>query len=335
MDEKQWLESRRGGIGGTDAAAILGLTPWVSPLDVWLDKTQSRTSNGNGATSEVDPDKAFLQEIGKRLEPVIQGLYEMQTGRTLVQPEPKFIRHKDYPMLVGTPDRYVKGRGRGVELKSETPYVDRFGDPGTDEVPDFYRVQCVHYMALTDYDAWDIALLHGGARFGVYPIERDYEEERELIEYLVEWWESYVVKATPPPVDGSDSWARYAAKRHSKNYLPLGRATDEQDALILELRECGNELAMMELSENTLKTLLKVAIGDRDGIRGDSGTVTWKRTKDSLERDFEKAFETLCLEQKITAFDRARIINLYTKPKPGHRRFLLTPPKAAKDAKKK
>src|SRR6266852_4597282 len=66
-----------------------------------------------------DPDRDFLLDLGNSLEPVIAGLYEKQTGRTLIALAPPGIwEHPKHPMLLGSPDRLVRGERRGVELKS-------------------------------------------------------------------------------------------------------------------------------------------------------------------------------------------------------------------------
>src|SRR6266849_2791235 len=151
-------------------------------MDVWLDKM--------GLKEETpDPDRDFLLDLGNSLEPVIAGLYEKQTGRTLIALAPPGIwEHPKHPMLLGSPDRLVRGERRGVELKSENLFQDKFGESGTDQVPEHYLIQCAHYMAITNYDAWDVALLHGGARFNIYTINRDLELEKAMVEQLLNWW---------------------------------------------------------------------------------------------------------------------------------------------------
>ena len=242
MNRSEWLAARRTGIGGTDAAAILGLSPWKSPLDVWLDKT------GRAPAEELDPDREDLLFLGQVLEPAIASMYSRKTGRELVHVN-GIVHHPKFPVIIGIPDRLVVGEPRGVELKSEHVFVDKFGDPGTDQVPDYYAVQCVQYMAIEDFHAWDIALLHGGAKFAIYTLERDLATETALIELLLKWWERHVVADVPPELDGSDSARRYVLEKFPKDELPMREATQEEMQLAAKLAFLRKQFDAVEVGE--------------------------------------------------------------------------------------
>ena len=77
MDEKEKL-ARRFAIGGSEAAAVLGMSPWQSPMDVWLRKM--------GLVEETpDPRREEMFQLGKDMEPVIAKMYERRTGRVLTE----------------------------------------------------------------------------------------------------------------------------------------------------------------------------------------------------------------------------------------------------------
>ena len=336
MTRAEWLASRKVGIGGTDAAAILGLSPWKSPLDVWLNKT------GRAPEQPIDPDREDLLFLGNALEPAIASMYSRKTNRELVQVK-GIVHHKEFPCIIGTPDRLVVGERRGVELKSENLFVDNFGDPGTDEVPEYYAVQCLQYMAIEDFDAWDLALLHGGAKFAIYTLNRNREVEIEMIGLLREWWERHVVADVPPPIDGSESATRYLANEFRRNARPLELATAEEETLALELGRIRAQFAELEDYKKLLENRIRQAIGDRDGIRGSFGKVTWKRTKDGTEIDFVAAyhdatreiarvFENAPAELREELVRTARdvfeeALQKNTHHKDGYRRLLYTPAK--------
>ena len=336
VNRDEWLSQRKVGIGGSDAAAILGLSPWKSPLDVWLDKT------GRAPAMTVDPDREDLLYLGQVLEPAIAAMYERKTNRELVQVK-GIVRHSEYPCIIGTPDRLVVGERRGVELKSEHAFVDKFGDPGTDEVPEYYAVQCMQYMAIEEFDAWDLALLHGGAKFAIYTLNRNREVEIEMIRLLCDWWDRHVVADVPPPIDGSESATRYLANEFRRNARPLADANEVETKLALELGRIRAQFAELEDYKKLLENRIRQAIGDRDGIRGSFGKVTWKRTKDGTEIDFEAAytdamremanvFRLLPEDQMLEAqelvmrtFDEVR--TRHTHLRDGYRRLLYTPAK--------
>ncbi len=321
LNRAQWLAERRKGIGGTDAAAILGLSPWRSPMDVFLDKTGRLQDE-----SKPDPDREILLEFGSQVEAVVANIYSRVTGRTLRTVD-GVVRHPEFPMILGSPDRLVVGERRGVEIKSEIQFSNKFGDPGTDEIPEHYAVQCMHYMAIVDADAWDLALLHGGLWRGIYTIPRDRNLEREMLQILADWWQRHVVADIPPEIDGSDGSARYLAQKFERNVLPIADAGSKEADHARELVRVRGELKTLQTTESTLVNLLKAAIGEREGIRGDFGRITWKRTKDSVATDFEAAFSYVAELAKLSEEQKVAAIQKFTTPRNGVRRFLLTPAK--------
>lgn len=328
---EQWLQDRRKGIGGSDAAAILGFSPWRTAMDVWLEKTELVPARA------ADPDRDFLLELGQRLEPVIAGLYERETGNQIVIPSQIIFHHTEYPELIGTPDRIgadcfmtdapLSARF-GVELKTENQFTDSFGDPGSDQVPQHYLIQCAHYMAVLNLPRWDVAVLHGGTRFNVYHIERDAELEGELIDQLRAWWREHVVNRTPPPVDASDGWRRYLHAKHPVENLPLVRTDDPAKQQLLgnlwQIRNAEKNLtALREETENQLKQ----SIGDAEGIYSNAGRATWKKTKDSTSVDWQAAFHSLARKYGTLREMRDEIIKPHISTRPGVRRFLFSPAK--------
>ena len=286
----QWLERRKAGIGGSDAAAILGLDPWKSPLDIWRSKLE-----------KIQPteDEIFLFKLGHLLEPVIAGLYSAETAREIYIPEPEIIEHLEFPEIIGSPDRLAPTAGRVVELKSEHQFADKFGDPGSDQVPDHYVIQAAHYMAVADLDRCDVAVLHGGYKFAIYQIQRDLDMERSMLDQLRGWWADYVVKKVEPPLDASEAWGDFLAHKYPLNKGPIlvVDATKQPDLM----RHVNNVLNYAELIKNMKSKLeesknqVKAYIAENDGIKGEWGKITWRLCKDSTETriNFDKLVEHL------------------------------------------
>lgn len=273
-----------------------------------------------------DPENNFLLDLGLQLEPIIARLYERNTGRELLIPE--VVVHPEHPELRGTPDRMVVNELRGVELKTENQFSDQFGAPGTDEVPPHYLIQCAHYMMLTGAFHWDLAVLHGSARFEVYTIQRDAELESLLIERLTEWWNRHIVHDIPPDVDSSDAWKVYLHKRFPKNILPIEEIAPEHSHLVENLRRVHLIQNQVQDVRQEIENKLKGIIAYRDGLTSRYGRVTWKNTKDSNYIDWESAFHTLAMRTGATSDGTAeRVQQEQTKIKPGVRRFLFTAPK--------
>ncbi len=308
-----WLEERRSGIGGTDAAAILGQSKYRTALDVWLEKTRDPARQEKALTGAMD--------WGTRLEAPIADAYADRTGRTLWNPE-GLVRHPEHPFIIGSPDRLVEGERRGVEIKTAGHFAAAdFGEPGTDEVPLGYLVQCVHYMAITGFDAWDLAVLIGGQDFRVYTIRRDVELEQRILARLVDWWHTHVVAGERPPLDATDSTTEYLSRRYPRStgeaLLP---ATQDAEvwARRLSLARTARKDAELEevLAENNLKDL----IGDAAGIDGRHWKATWRSPKPRVSVDWEAVARDLCLDTNILA----GYADKHAKESAPSRRFLFT-----------
>lgn len=284
-------------------------------MDCWLDKM--------GMSDDTpDPARKFLMDLGTDLEPVIARMYERQTERTLFAPAA--MVHPLYPMLRGNPDRIVIGEPRGVELKTENQFMDQFGDPGTDQVPYHYLVQCAHYMAICDLPVWDIALLRGGATFAIYTIERDLDLERDMNMQLTQWWEKHVVGNRPPDIDGSGAWKVYLRKKFPVDILPVKESDSDTLRLVNNLRTVRQIVNEYSLLQEEMENRLKFIIGDHEGIAGEFGKITWKKAKDIATVDWEGAFTDLAVHHATDLGIICDIEKRNLKPRPGARRFLVS-----------
>jgi putative phage-type endonuclease len=191
-----WHAQRRGGIGGSDAAAALGQHPQRTPYELFLIKTGQAPDE-----VAVIEDNARMR-FGRVLEAVIANEYA-RTHDVRVRRKNVIVRHPKYPWMLANVDRLIEGRRTGLECKNVDTYGYRFGEwgePGTDEVPTPYLLQCAHYMAVLDYDVWHLAALVGGNALRTYVIERDAALEDMMIDGEHEFWRR-VESREPPPFD--------------------------------------------------------------------------------------------------------------------------------------
>ncbi len=167
---------RRTGISGSDAAGILGVSPWTDPAGVWLSKVYP----------EAVSDEKFAQErpwleAGARLEPVIAKWFADETGIQLVKG--RTIKDAENNWLCATPDYLARNRTCGVECKNLSPWgTDGWGKTGSSEVPLHYYMQCSHYMMVFDVDVWHVAALFGGCEFRRFTLQRDLDFEKDLFQ---------------------------------------------------------------------------------------------------------------------------------------------------------
>lgn len=191
MNRQEWLEARRKGIGSSDAAAVCGLSPWRTPLHVYLDKLGLLPDE----TSEA-------MEWGLRLEPVISAAYAERVNHEgyLTLAEPPMAAHPNRPWMLASVDRMAGDRI--VELKTART-AEGWGEEGTDEIPEPYLIQVQHQMAVTQLDAADVAVLIGGSDFRVYTARRNEALIERLMEIEERFWRR-VEERRPPEPDWSD-----------------------------------------------------------------------------------------------------------------------------------
>lgn len=191
MPRAEWLKERRKGVGGSDAAAIVGLNPWATPYTVYLDKL--------GLLPEKEENEAMRQ--GRDLEDYVAQRFMEHTGKR-VQRYRYMVRNEAYPHALADIDRRVVGENAGLECKT-TSTLDLKQFNGV-EFPEEYYAQCVHYMAVTGADRWYLAVLVFGRGFYVYTLYRDESEIAALMAAEADFW-TMVENQTPPDVTGTDA----------------------------------------------------------------------------------------------------------------------------------
>jgi putative phage-type endonuclease len=184
----EWLAARRNGIGGSDAAAILGLNDWSSPYEVYADKL--------GLLPQKDETEAMRQ--GKDFEEYVARRFMEKTGK-LVRRMNYMLQSCANPFMLADVDRIIVGEDAGLECK--TTSVMQLSKFKNGDYPAHYYCQCMHYLAVTGFKKWYLAVLVLNQGFYIFEIERDEDEIAALIKSEAEFWH-LVQNRTPPPVDG-------------------------------------------------------------------------------------------------------------------------------------
>lgn len=261
---------RRGRVGSSDVAAILGLDPWKSPYDVYLEKTLD---------VEDSPDSEAI-DIGNRFERPLLEWAADQLGQAWEFEDPAFLEvvRADDPIAAANLDarmiRFDQGEGMefirhpgdtGLEAKT-TSNPAEWGDDFADEVPD--RVACQTtwqcYVASLRL-VWVPVLMARRDRLyrGLYRIERDDRLIETIVPRIHGWWQEHVV-AGVPPVDSVPSLELLARVRR------LPDTVAAVDAEVVGAWEAARELRLAaEKDEERAKAMLLAALGDAEG--GDYG----------------------------------------------------------------
>ena len=189
QSHEEWLEDRRRSIGGSDAAALVGMNPYVTPYMLWADKT--------GKLPPKNDNEAMRQ--GRDLESYVAQRFTEKTGKK-VHVYSETLRNPAYPFAHANIDRKVTGERAGLECK--TTSIMNLKKFKNGEYPENYYAQCVHYLAVTGFDRWYLAVLILNQGFYDFTVERDEDEINALMKVEKEFWDNYVIPGNPPPVDG-------------------------------------------------------------------------------------------------------------------------------------
>lgn len=307
LTRDDWLAVRRTGIGGSDAAAAVGLNPYMSPLELWLDKT----GRGEGLPGPDPNDTTSPTYWGTLLEPIAAASYTKQTGNR-VRRVNAVLRHATIPFMLANVDREVVGC-RDVQLlecKTAGEFGARLWRAG---VPEYVELQVQHQLAVTGKSAAHVAVLLCGQALEVFRVERDDALIGRLIELEARFWQ-YVRDDTPPPADGSESADR--ALRHL--YPGNGGTVDFTDdrrlsAAFADLIAVRGEIEARQAIEAQLKQTIQQAMGDATRAVFETGAVSFKRSRDSSTVDL----------QRLLA-DHPELATQYAIQKSGSRRFLVS-----------
>jgi putative phage-type endonuclease len=298
MEKALWLEERRKGIGGSDVAAIMGLSPWKTAYQVYQEKRKEVEDWGGNS----------LTDWGKRMEPAIRQWYSDETGRDVRLPD-KIMYHPQHPFMLASLDGFTDD-GRVVEIKTARSGKN-WGEPETNQIPDYYAVQVHHYMTITGFQVADIPVSIAGGSPSLYIVEADKEISEMIIEACAKFWERVQSGNPPDPVTYADAVARFGKIKSDGSII----ATTELIEAIAGLKQLRAQLGAMEDAEEAVKAKLIIALGDQaDTIIDGAGQtlVTYKLANG------RKLFDSKSLEKEMP-----EVYQKYLKQSEPARRFLV------------
>ena len=260
----EWLAARRRGIGGSDALAVLGLSPYASRYTVWADKS--------GLLPEKDDSEAM--KWGRLLEPIIAEQFTEQTG--IPTASCGLMRHVERDWQLASVDR-LTADGGVLEIKTTSQY--RAAEWDDDQLADAAEAQLQHYLAVTGLEHGYAAALIGGQRLEIRHVERDDRLISLLIEAEAELWDM-VQTGTAPALDGSEATARALAQIYP--WADPGIAVELSDEAMAALREyvdLGRQAKEIKERRDAARNVVCAELGEAmTGRYGGIDVVTWKNT---------------------------------------------------------
>ena len=290
----KWLAERRTGIGGSDAASVMGVNPWKSTFALWAEKA------GMAPTPDVESEP---MEWGKRLEPAIAAKYAEATGRqiqTFGSDAPEILRHPKRPFMLASIDADVMDRSRRPDpgiLEIKTAGAHR-GDEWEESAPLAYQVQLQHYMAVTGRSWGSFAVLIGGQKFKWYDVERN-DAFIASLEERCAWFWGLVERQEAPPVDDTESTAdalRGLYPTEDGKTVDLG---NESIDWVRDLTAVKATIAEMEARKRGLENQIKAALGVATaGVVPGVGQFTFKAQRREMHTVAASEFRVLRFSTK-------------------------------------
>ena len=276
---QDFTQDRTKYIGGSDIGAILGLSKFRTPLEVWMEKTGK----------EVRKLDSLPLRFGSFAEEFVASEYARATGFELRHDESIYI-HPTHPMMSAHVDRVVLGNGlskpatRLLECKTANPFArGEWGEPGTDQVPMSYLCQCIWYMAITGIAQCDLAVLFGNSDFRIYEIARDLELEALVIEKALHFWNEYVLKDIPPPAQTEGDYQALFKKSDPSKTIEANQKTVE---LIRQLQSLSKQSGDVDSEITQVKQHIMNEMKEAEVLLYQGNViVTWKAPKPSYRLD--------------------------------------------------
>ncbi|MBK8103476.1 MAG: YqaJ viral recombinase family protein [Cellvibrionales bacterium] len=286
MPRETWLDVRKQGIGASDAAAAVGISPYQSPLELWLIKT----GRDSGMPKPNPDDESSPMYWGNILEPIVAQHYTKRTGNK-VRKVNAVLQHPDADKhwMLANLDYPVTHNSDVQILECKTA-----GEWGAkhwrDGVPEYVQCQVQHQLAVTGKQAADVCVLLCGQEIKIYRIERDEALIEKLIALERQFWHC-VETDTPPPVDGSDSSGRalkYLYPNDSGDVLDL---TEDSHLcqVFTDLLAARDTIAQAQQQEDLYKQTLQEKMGEASRIIFPAGEVSWKKNKTGSRRFLVRA----------------------------------------------
>ena len=279
MTYEEWKEARMKGIGGSDAAAAIGVSRWKSPLQLYLEKA-----------GEIEqPEAGEAAYWGNVLEAIVADEFTKRTGKK-VQRVNRILIHPEHEHMIANIDRRVVGENAILECKTTGAWNAKEWEG--DDIPAEYVIQVMHYLAVTGAEKAYFAVLIGGNRFAWKEIARDEELIAMMVERERAFWDC-VETETPPPI--SESKAELHGDIMNRLYPNASAGASIElpptySDTLEQLVDVKTRIKDLEISQDYLENQIKDAMKDAERARVGRFTVSWKNV-------VSKRFDTKLFEK--------------------------------------
>lgn len=308
MNDNTVTPNRRHFIGGSDIAAVMGLSPYKTPVDIWLEKT------GRRAPTEPEEKQARRWARGKKLEPFIVDMVIdrlREDGHTVellernryyqVPDQPQFRCEIDFELMLD--GEHINGDCKSVHGFARK----KWGEEETDEVPIEYAAQFLWGLGITGRRRCLVAALIGLDDVAIYWVEHDSSIIQGMVARATQFWDECIVGDTmPDPITFDDIKALYPLD----NGQPI-EATDEVAEQAAELRRVKKEIKAYVDREKELTFAIGEFISPNALLTYNGETIaTWKGQQHTSMRQKELRAAHPEIAEEFTKRQTVRVLRL-------------------------
>lgn len=330
--------ARRGGIGASEIAALAGLSKWSSPIAIYEAKVLGR-----------EVESTYRMALGNEMEAPIARVWASERGKFIALVDT--LQHLTLPLALATPDRAVyatqaqAGDRRKkrtdvrdaealLQVKSSSWRMQKFWGPDdSDEIPTEYLAQAHWEGSVAGLGEVIFAVDFDKTALHQYRVRVSPEVFAGLYEVAARFWRDHVEARVPPPPDASDAYGEFLERVFPRERdEALVRVEPGSDP---ELEEAVARFIMLKVADKRLKgmkekcyQLIASRIGERAGLAGSFGAVTWKRTRDSVAVQWRPLAEEAVEMLRGIGISGERLdalVKAHTVTKPGHRTMRTKP----------
>jgi len=281
-NREQFLLERKLGIGGSDIAPIMGLSPYSTPLDVYRDK--------------MNPIVAYEEESedlkrGARVEKYILQEY-CEVNNCSLETNLAPVIDPKYPFMRGNVDAKVVGENVIVEAKSTKSPIAKWEEG----IPEYYRTQVAYYAMLSNAERVDVPVLFSNWQYACFTYWRDLEYEARIRQAVIDFWNNHIVAGIPPAPSNpaelqevypkletaktikADSDIREKINIWQETSLKRRELEKQEEKLKIEIQNFMGDAGILDAG------FCKVALKERTATRLDTGAL--KEAMPELYREY-------------------------------------------------
>lgn len=302
MTKEEWLEKRKIGIGGSDASAVIGLSPYKKPISVYLDKVYDIKASADDMMYEA---KNYKMELGNKLEEFVAREFTLKTGKK-VRNINGILQNPKYPFAIANIDRAIVGEKAILECKVTNSYSKK---DWIDSVPLHVQIQVEHYLAVTGATHAYVAALIGNEELRIHKITRD-EETIDVIMAMEECFHREFIKGEKiPPPDGSNDYSTFTKEKYKMGksesivMYSFDKKLKRHDEIVKLIKE-------LEIEKKAIEQEIQLSMGNYEVAYVGDRKITWKNQRKSridtkkLKEDYPE------LVEKYTYYTDVRVFRI-------------------------